>query len=105
MVGEVDELFAANDEEEEFAVQQSIVENERRLLTQLNASTEFVDESVRADVEETIAISLEFSEAIAQAADEADAEAALATFYESSAGVPETAATWIADTCGVDINN
>ena len=96
VVGEVDELFAANDEEEEFAVQQSIVENERRLLTQLNASTEFVDESVRADVEETIAISLDFSEAIAQAADEAAAEAAVATFYESSAGVPETAATWIA---------
>ena len=63
------------------------------------------DESVRADVEETIAISLEFSEAIAEAADEAAAEAALATFYESSAGVSETAATWIADTCGVDINN
>ncbi len=105
VVGEVDELFVANDEEEDFAVQQSIVENERRLLTQLDASTEFVDESVRSDVEDTIAISLEFSEAIAQAADEPAAEAALATFYESSADGSEAAAEWILDTCGVDINS
>ena len=104
VVGEVDGLFAASDEEEEFAAQQGIVENARRLLTQLGASTEFVDESVRADVEETVAMTLEFSAAIAGAADESAAEAALAPLYESSPEGEEEASAWILDTCGVDID-
>lgn len=104
VVGEVDELFAANDEEEEFATQQGIVENARRLLTQLSASTEFVDDSVRADVDETIATALNYSAAIAQAADEAAAEAALAPLYEPSPEGAEEASSWILDTCGVDID-
>lgn len=103
VVGEVDELFAASDEEEEFATQQGIVENARRLLTQLSASTEFVDDSVRADVDETVAMALGFSAAIAQAADEAAAEAALAPLYESSPEGEEEASAWILGTCGVDI--
>jgi hypothetical protein len=104
VVGEVDELFAASDEEEEFATQQGIVENARRLLTQLSASTEFVDDSARADVDETVAMALGFSAAIAQAADEAAAEAALAPLYESSPEGEEEASAWILDTCGVDID-
>jgi hypothetical protein len=105
VVDELDALFAANDEEGEFAAQQAIVENARRLLTQLSASTEFVDESVRAEVEETVAMTLEFSAAIAGAPDEAAAEAALAPLYESSPEGEEIAAAWISDTCGVDIND
>lgn len=105
VVGEVDELFAANDEEEEFATQQGIVENARRLLKQLSASTEFVDDSVRADVDETVAMTLEFSAVIAQAADEAAAEAALAPLFESAPEGEEDAAAWILDTCGVDIDD
>ncbi len=84
VVGEVDELFAAGDEAAEFATQQRTFENARLLLAQLSASTEFVDDSVRADVVETVAMTLEFSAAIAQAADEAAAEAALAPLFESS---------------------
>ncbi len=105
VVGEVDELFSANDEEEEFATQQGIVENARRLLTQLSASTEFVDDSVRADVDETVAMTLEFSAALAGAADEAAAEAALAPLFGSSPEGEEAAAAWILDTCGVDIDD
>jgi hypothetical protein len=104
VVGEVDELFAASDEEAEFATQQEIVENARRLLTQLSASTEFVDDSVRADVDETVAMALGFSAMIAQAADEAAAEAALAPLYESSPEGQEEASAWILDTCGVNID-
>ncbi len=104
VAGEVDELFSANDEEEEFATQQGIVENARRLLTQLSASTEFVDDSVRADVDETVAMTLEFSAALAGAADEAAAEAALAALFESSPEGEEAASAWILDTCGVDID-
>ncbi len=105
VVGEVDELFAANDEEEEFAVQQGIFENARRLLTQLSASTEYVDDSARADVEGTVLMTVEFSAAIAGAADEAAAEAALAPLFESSPEGEEEASAWILDTCGVDIDD
>ena len=98
VVGEVDELFSASDEEEEFTAQQGIVENARRLLTQLSASTEFVDDSARADVAETVAMTLEFSAAIVQAADEAAAEAALAPLFESSPEGEEEASAWILDT-------
>ena len=96
--------LSASDEEEEFTAQQGIVENARRLLTQLSASTEFVDDSARADVDETVAMTLEFSAAIAQAADEAAAEAALAPLFESSPEGEEEASAWILDTCGVDID-
>ena len=55
VIGEVDELFAASDEEAEFRAQQGTFENVRRLLAELSASTEFVDDSVRGDVDETVA--------------------------------------------------
>jgi len=105
VVGEVDELFAANDEDAEFATQQGIFENARRLLTQLSASTEVVDDSARADVEETVSMTMEFSAVIAQAADEASAEAALAPLFESSPDGEAEAAAWIMDTCAVDIDD
>ncbi len=60
---------------------------------------------VRAAVDETVAMTLEFSAAIAEAADEAAAEAALAPLFESSPEARSRPPLWILDTCGVDIDD
>ena len=88
------------------AAQQAAAENARRLIVQLSAATDQVDESVRDDTEATLDVVRQVTEAIVGSSDEADADAAVAAVFESSsetAGSPADA--WILDTCGVDIND
>ncbi len=106
VVGELDDLFAATDETADFPTQQAGSENARRLIAQLTAATDHVDESARAAVAQTLAFVEQLTEAIVQSSDEAAADAALTPVFESMSEVDGQPATaWILDTCDVDIDD
>lgn len=103
VVAELDELFAATDESsDEFTVKQIGYENARRLLAQLNAALDVLDDNIGADIAATLAVGTAITTAIIDADDIDDATAALEQIDRTPTanGTP-----LIADTCGVDINS
>jgi hypothetical protein len=107
VMGEIDTMFAAADgSSDEFAVRKVAYENIRRLLAQVQASTDQVDASARGAVTTTLAGASKIASTFAGAADAATAEAALQAVYgEAGLKTEPTAVTWIKDTCGVDIDS
>jgi hypothetical protein len=107
VVGDVDRLFEATDtSDDEFAVQQIAYENIRRLISQLSATIDLVDDDVREDVHASLAFAADLATAVATASDEHAAEQAVETIFEN---VPDDAESlpgsdWIRDTCGVDVD-
>jgi hypothetical protein len=106
VLAEADELFTEADTGgAEFPDRQVMYENVRRLFAQMTAALDQVDAEARDAVAEAFALGTDLSTAFAEAADEAGAVAAVQAIY-GTAGVQSDGpgATWILDTCGVDID-
>ena len=107
VMGEIDTLFTQTDSSsDDFAVKQVSYENIHRLLAQVRASLDQVDAGVRAAVSTTLAGAAELTSTLTHAADEDAAHTALLAMYgEEGLKTDPAAATWIKDTCGVDIDS
>jgi hypothetical protein len=107
VIKEVDDLFTATDtSSDEFAVKQAAYGGITRLIAQLTAGLEHVDEDVREAVGAAIAQGSAIAQTFVDAADGAAAEAALRAQYGAEGAVPDPAATeWISTNCNVDINS
>jgi hypothetical protein len=106
VVGEVDVLFSDTDTNgEEFAARQIGYENVRRLIAQLTDALDQVDADARDDVAEALDVGSTIASAFAEAEDEDAAIAAVEEIF-SVEGVQSdgAGATWILDTCGIDID-
>ncbi len=102
VVAELDELFTATDESsDEFAVKKVGCENARRLLAQLEAAVDLLDDSIRADIAVTLAVGTAITTAFIDANDTDGATASLQQIDRTPFADGEPL---IADTCGVDIN-
>jgi hypothetical protein len=106
VIGEADELQAEVDTIEEFAAAQVGFENLARLMEQLLAGMEFVDDEVRAELESAVELGRNVARAFVDAADFDDAFDQIESLYEA-AGDDEAlpGATWVRDTCGVDLED
>lgn len=106
VITEVDELFEEADTGgAEFPDRRVMYENIRRLFAQMDAAIDLVDAAVRSDVAQAFAFGSTIAAAFADAADEAAAVAAVESVYGTE-GIQSDGpgATWILDTCGVDID-
>lgn len=106
VAGEVDELFSATDTGgEEFPVRQVGYENVGRLITQLSGALNQVDADARSDVAEALDNGTAIASAFVEASDEEAATDALMEIFGPEGIQGDTAgATWIQDSCGVDID-
>jgi hypothetical protein len=106
VVAEVDQLFEVTDSsDDEFASKQAGYANINRLLTQLSASIDLVDEASRDDVEQMITFSTDLTDTVVSATDEAAANTAVDKVYAEVGAPPMTsAAEWIDATCGVKVD-
>ena len=107
VVGETDELFTTTDNSsDEFAVKQAAYEGITRLIAQLTAAIDEVDADARDAVGAALAEASEIAQTFVDAADAAAAQTALETRFGTQGAQPDpTAAEWIRDTCGVDIDS
>lgn len=89
----------------EFAVQQAGYAGIGRLLDQMLAAMDQVDDEVRQDVRRSVENAHELTDAFVAAADFEEAEENFEPIFASGEpiGLPE-AVEWIRDTCGVDID-
>jgi hypothetical protein len=105
VVGEVDELFSAVDgSDDDFAVKQLGYEGIRRLIAQLRAGLEFVDDDARADVGGSLSWATDLVTTLVWVRDEAETEALLVPIFERMEEGALPGAEWILEHCGVDIN-
>ena len=107
VVGEVDELFTTTDNSsDEFAVKQAAYGGIVRLIAQLTAAIDEVDEDVRDDVQTALDGASQVAQTWVDSADAAAVEAALGELF-SGEGVstPPAASEWIRDNCNVDIDS
>ena len=104
VVGQVDELFTTVDgSDDEFPAKQLGYEGIRRLVAQLRAGIEYVDEDARSDVGASLAWVTDLVNTLIWARDMAEAETLLEPIFERMQdGLP--GAEWILENCGVDIN-
>jgi hypothetical protein len=105
VIGQVDELFTTVDgSDDEFAVKQLGYEGIRRLIAQLRAGLEFVDEDARAGVGESLSWATDLVTTLVWVRDEAETEALLLPIFERMEESALPGAEWIFEQCGVDIN-
>lgn len=105
VVGQVDEMFETVDgSDDEFAVKQLGYEGIRRLIAQLRAALEFVDEDARVDVGVSLAWASDVVTALVRALDETAAEATVVPIFEQMTEGALPGADWILEGCGVDID-
>ena len=104
---EVDDLFTATDSSsDEFAVKQAAYGGIVRLIAQMTAALDQVDEDARAAVEEALAGASRIAQTFVDAADGEAAGAALMQQYgPQGLETDPVAAGWIRDTCDVDIES
>jgi hypothetical protein len=107
VIGEVDELFTTTDtSSDEFAVKQAAYGGIVRLIAQLTAGLEHVDEDVREAVGAALQQGSEIAQTFVDAADGAAAGAALRAKYGETGAQPDPVASeWIRDNCDVDIDS
>lgn len=106
VVGETDELFTATDTGgDEFPVRQIAYENVRRLISQLSDALDQVDSAAREGVATALELGARIATTFAEAEDADAAEAALQDMFGPE-GIQSDGpgATWILDSCDVDID-
>ena len=106
VIGEVDVLFTEADTGgAEFPDRKVMYENIRRLLVQLDDGLEHVDADARDAVAEAVSYASDIATAFAEAADEQAAVTAVEAIFGTE-GIQSDGpgATWILDTCGIDID-
>jgi hypothetical protein len=105
VIGQIDELFSSVDgSDDDFAVKQLGYEGIRRLLAQVRAGLEFVDEDARADVGAALSWAADLVTTLVWVRDEAETEALLVPIFERMEDAALPGADWVLEHCGVDIN-